>query len=166
MLRTIAAIAADHIDLVSAHSFEDTARTLSAQLERSGMQELIDRLAGAADREDCAAQRSALNGPGRLIHLGDFDWGRLLTLSGLPMKARCFLVGNAMTAQKLLAAGGPALGLYLPTKMLVYEAGDGTVHVAYDQLPLMAPSENDALSIVASAIDTALDDLARAAAGF
>ena len=39
------------------------------------------------------------------------------------------------------------------------------VHVAYDRLPLMAPSENNALSAVAANIDEVLEALAQAAAG-
>jgi hypothetical protein len=76
------------------------------------------------------------------------------------MKARCFIIGNPVTAQKLLAAGGAAVGLHLPTKILV---PDGKVHVAHDRLPLMAPSGNDALSTVASKIDEVLEGLARVA---
>lgn len=138
MIQTIATIAADHVDLVSAKSFEDTARDLAAQLGRPSAWELM----------------------------GLLDWGGVLNLSGVAMKALCFLIGDPVTARALLAAGGPAVGLYLPVKMLVYEAGDGTVHVAYDQLPLMAPSEDDALSVVAAGVDAALKEVACGAAGW
>jgi len=56
------------------------------------------------------------------------------------MKARCFVIGNPVTAQKLLAAGGPAVGLYLPSKILVFEDSDGKVHVAYDRLQQTLPN--------------------------
>jgi hypothetical protein len=40
-----------------------------------------------------------------------------------------------------LAAGGPAVGLYLPTKLFVFEDGDGAVHVSCDKfVPIMARS--------------------------
>ena len=166
VIQTIATIATDHIDLVSSKSFEDTARDLAALLGQSGTQDLMDRLAGAADWDDYAAECDDLGGAGTLFQVGFLDWGGVLSLSGVPMKAQCFIIGNPVTAQTLLAAGGPMLGLYLPVKMLVYEARDGTAHIAYDQLPLMAPSENDGLSVVTSAIDAALKELAWAAAGW
>jgi uncharacterized protein (DUF302 family) len=81
------------------------------------------------------------------------------------MKAHCFIIGNPVTARSLLAAGDPALGLYLPTRILIFEAPAGDVHVAYDRLPLMAPSGNNALSAVAASIDELLEALAQAAAG-
>jgi len=163
MSRTVSTISTDHVDVISNKNFDDTVRALAAELGKASTHELMDRLPAAANWDDYAAQCVALGGPSKLIEVGYLNWGGVLTLSGVPMKARCFIIGNPVTAQKLLAAGGPAVGLYLPTKILVFEASDGQVHVAYDRLPLMAPSGNDVLSIVAAKIDEVLETLAQAA---
>lgn len=165
MSRTVSTISTDHVDLLSDKNFDDTVRDLAAELGKASTHELMDRLAGAADWDDYAAQCAALAGPSKLIEVGYFNWGAVLTLSGIAMQARCFIIGNPVTAQKLLAAGGPAVGLYWPTKILVFEAPDGNVHVAYDRLPLMAPSGNDTLSTVAAKSDEVLETLAQAATG-
>ena len=62
-------------------------------------------------------------------------------------------------------AGGPEVGLYLPTKVFVYETADGAVHVSYDRfVPIMARFGIESLDTVARAIDEALQLLAMAAA--
>ena len=165
MARTITTISADHIDLISHKSFDDTVRDLAAELGEASTHELMDRLAGAADWDDFAAQCAALAGRSKLIEVGHLDWGAVLALSGIATKARSFIVVDPATAQQLLAAGGPAVGLCLPSKILVFEAPDRDVHVAYDRLPLMAPSGNDALSTVATKIDQVVEALAQAAIG-
>ncbi len=54
------------------------------------------------------------------------------------MKAQLFVIGNPLTARKLLEAGGPEVGLYLPTKIYVYEDANGVAHVSYDKFgPVM-----------------------------
>lgn len=74
----------------------------------------------------------------------------MLTLAGHPMRACCLISGNPLTACKLLAAGGARVGLYLPTKILVFETEAGEVHVAYDRFsPIMAALGDAALSAVA-----------------
>jgi uncharacterized protein (DUF302 family) len=163
--RTISTVSTDHVDLLSTKDFDNTVGDLAAELGKASTHELMDRLVGAADWDDYAAQCAALAGRSKLIEVGRLNWGAVLMLSGIAMKARCFIIGNPVTAQKLLAAGGPAVGLYLPTKILVFEAPEGNVHVAYDRLPLMAPSGNDALSTVAAKIDEVMETLAQTATG-
>lgn len=58
-------------------------------------------------------------------------------------------------------AGG---GLYLPTKLFVFEDADGAVHVSYEKFsPIMAPFGLEALDKVAGVIDGVLEKLAMAA---
>lgn len=165
MSKSIVTVSTDHVDVVSSENFEDTVRNIAAQLGRASTQELMDRLADASDWDDYASQCVGLGGPSKLIQVGYLNWGAVLTLSGVPMKAHCFIIGNPVTAQKLLAAGGAAIGLYLPTKMLVFEAPDGSVHVAYDRLPASAPSPSEPTAPnVVAAINAVLDGLAEACA--
>jgi hypothetical protein len=163
LYRTVSSISIDNIDLLSCKDFDDTVRDLVAELGKASTHEFMDRLTGATDWNDYAAQCAALAGRGKLIEVGHFNWGAVLALSGIAMKARCFIVGNGVTAQNLLAAGDPALSLYLPTKILVFETSAGNVHVAYDRLPFMTPSGNNALSTVAAQIDEGLETLAQVA---
>jgi uncharacterized protein (DUF302 family) len=162
---TTAQIATDHVDIVSAKDFDTTVEYLAAALGKASTGELMERLAHSQSWEDYAEQCASLAGSSGLIEIGHLNWGEVLSLSGVAMKARCFIVGNPLTAQKLLSAGGAKVGLYLPAKILVFEANDGKAHVAYDTFgSLMKPFGIDALDRVASAIDTVLKRLAFAAA--
>ena len=56
------------------------------------------------------------------------------------------------------------MGLYLPTKIFVFEDGEGVVHVSYDTFAgVMAPYGNAGLDKVAGVIDGVLEQLASAA---
>jgi hypothetical protein len=164
MSKSVSTVSLDHVDLISSKNYDDTVRDLAAELGKSSTHELMDRLAVAEDWNDYAAQCAALGGPSKLIEVGYLDWGGVLTLSGIAMKAHCFIIGNPVTAQRLLAAGGPALGLYLPTKILVFEASDGRVHVAYDRIPATATSANAVLRATVAKINDVLETLAQAGA--
>ena len=59
------------------------------------------------------------------------DQGALLRLSGDPVQATLYLVGNPVIARKILAVE-PAAGLYAPFRVAVYRDAVGA-HVAYDQ---------------------------------
>jgi len=163
MLKTITT---EHVDVLSTRDFAATVKNLSAELGKASTEKLMDRLSSSSTWEAYAEESADFAGRSGLIEVGHLNWGKVLTLSGIPMKARCFIVGNPATARKLLAAGGPAVGLYLPTKIFVFEDADGRVHVSYDKfLPIMAPLGKPALDEVAAAIDGVLERLAKAAVG-
>ncbi len=160
------AIPGEHVDLVSTKPFDQTVEDLTAELGKAGTEKLMDRLA-AADSWDAYAEDCAdFAGRSNLIEVAFLNWGKVLTLAGTAMKAKLFVVGNPVTAHKLLAAGGPEVGLYLPTKIYVFEGSDGAVHVSYDKFaPVMAPFGKEALDKVAGVIDSVLAGLAAAAVG-
>lgn len=154
----------ENVDLVSPKSFEDTARDLRAELGSASTQTLMDRLSASATWSEYEIECGELAGRSNLIEVAHLNWGRVLSLAGVPMKVRCFVIGNPMTARKLMEAGGPAVGLYLPTKMLVFEDAQGVVHVNYDRFaPVMERRGVPALDAVAAVIDGVLGRLAAAA---
>lgn len=155
-----------HVDLTSAKPFAQVVKDLQAELGKASTEKLMDRLASSPTFDDYATEMEALAGRSNLIEVAYLDWGRVLSLASVPMKAKLFVVGNPLTARKLLEAGGPEVGLYLPTKIFVFEDGDGVTHVAYDQFtPVFADRGNEVLSKVAGVIDEVLARLAAAAAG-
>lgn len=164
MQASISHTTTEHVEVISKKPFDDTVKSLSAELGKAGTEKLMDRLAGSSTWDAYARQCADFAGRSHLIEVGHLNWGDVLTLSGVPTKARCFIVGNPLTAQRLLAAGGPEVGLYLPTKLLVYEAKDGIVRVAYDKFqPIMAYRAIPELDKVAQAIDLVLENLVAAA---
>ena len=164
MRPTITTITTEHVDLLSSKDFAETVKDLRAELGNASTETLMGRLSASSHWSHYAAECAEFAGRSNLIEVGYLNWGKVLSLSGTPMKAGCFIVGNPVTAQKLLAAGGAQVGLYLPTKLTVFEDRDGAVHVSYDKfLPIMAPYGMATLDKIAGAIDVVLDKLAMAA---
>lgn len=160
---TITTITTGHVDVLSHSSFEETVKNLTAELGKASTEKLMDRLASSDSWDQYDEECAAFAGRSNLIEVAFLDWGRVLTLSGTTMKAKCFVVGNPETAAKLLAAGGPSVGLYLPTRIFVFEDTDG-VHVSYDKFAgVMAPLGVEGLDKVAGVIDGVLEKLAAAA---
>ena len=153
-----------HVTVSTSKPFEKAVKDLQAELGRASTDELMGLLSASSTFEQYTAEIEPLTGRSTLIRVGFLDWGKVMSRVPVAMKAQCFVVGNPLTARKLLEAGGPEVGLYLPTKMFVYESG-GQTHVSYDQFaPVMAQHGNEALSKVAAAIDGVLSRLAHAAA--
>ena len=155
----------DHVDVPSSKPFEQVVKDLRAELGKASTEKLMDRLSASNSFDEYEEEVEALAGRSNLIEVAFLDWGRVLTLSGELMKAKLFVVGNPLTATKLLQAGGPEVGLYLPTRILVYEDADGVAHISYDKFgTIMERHHNEGLSKVAGVIDGVLADLAAAAA--
>ncbi len=154
----------EHVDVRSPKGFDETVRDLTAELGNATTATLMDRLSSSGTWDQYAEECAAFAGRSNLIEVAFLNWGKVLTLAGVPMKAKCFVVGNPLTARKLLEAGGPEVGLYLPTKIFVFEDPDGVTHVAYDTFtPVMERFGHEALTKVAGVIDGVLANLAAAA---
>lgn len=164
MRPTITTITTEHVDFLSAKDFGETIKDLTAELGKASTEKLMDRLSSCHTWDEYAKECEDFAGRSNLIEVGYLNWGKVLSLSGTPMRAACFIVGNPLTAQKLLSAGGAQVALYLPTKLLVFEDVNGAVHVSYDKFtPIMSPYGLPALDKIAGAIDSVLEKLAMAA---
>ncbi len=137
-------ITTEHVDVRSTKSFEETVKDLTAELGKASTEKLMDRLSASDSWDEYAEECADFAGRSNLIEVAFLNWGRVLTLSGSAMKAKC----------------------YLPTKIFVFEDGEGVVHVSYDKFAgVMAPYGNANLDRVAGVIDGVLEKLASAAAG-
>lgn len=153
-----------HVDASSSKPFEQVIKDLQAELGKASTEHLMNRLSSSNSFDEYTEEMEALAGRSNLIEVAFLNWGKVLSLAGVPMKAQLFVVGNPLTARKLLEAGGPEVGLYLPTKIFVYEDANGVAHVSYDKFgPIMEQHQNEGLSKVAGVIDGVLANLAAAA---
>jgi uncharacterized protein (DUF302 family) len=87
------------------------------------------------------------------------DHGKLLNLFGAPKKARQYVLGNPLIAARMTRHDIRA-GLYAPLRLLVYEAGDASTHVEYDQpSSLFGQFDNPEVTVVARFLDAKLASL-------
>ena len=116
MAPTITAIATDHVDILSSKTFDAAVKDLAAELGKASTEKLMDRLYASDSWNEYAEECADIAGRSNLIEVGQLNWGRVLTLSGATMKARCLIVGNPLTAKKLLAPVGRRLGFICPPR--------------------------------------------------
>ena len=132
---------------------------------RANTETLGEKLSASKDFAEFTEEMEFLAGRSNFINVALLNWGKVMAKVPLGMKAVLFVIGNPLTARKLLEAGGPEVGLYLPTKIYVYEDKEGHTQVTYDQIaPVMAPYGNPQLDAVVASIDKALANLADKAA--
>ena len=150
-----------HVVLSSAKPFTQAIKDIQAEMGRANTETLGEKLSASKDFAEFTEEMEFLAGRSNFINVALLNWGKVMAKVPLGMKAVLFVIGNPLTARKLLEAGGPEVGLYLPTKIYVYEDKEGHTQVTYDQIsPVMAQYNNPQLDAVAAAIDKALANLA------
>jgi hypothetical protein len=115
----------------SAAGFEDTRARVEERvplLDPAVAMEFV--LRGASWHEVEAAVNGAV-GPTGFVALARVDSGALLSLSGQPLEATLYLVGNPLLAREITAIH-PLAALYAPFPVAVYCDASGA-HIAYDQ---------------------------------
>ena len=128
-----------HIVLASAKPFTQAIKDIQAEMGRANTETLGEKLSASKDFAEFTEEMEFLAGRSNFINVALLNWGKVMAKVPIGMKAVLFVIGNPLTARKLLEAGGPEVGLYLPTKIYVYEDSQGVTQVTYDQLgPVMA----------------------------
>ena len=154
-----------YVVVTSAKPFAQAIKDIQAEMGRANTETLGEKLSASKDFAEFTEEMEFLAGRSNFINVALLNWGKVMAKVPIGMKAVLFVIGNPLTARKLLEAGGPEVGLYLPTKIYVYEDKEGHTQVTYDQIaPVMAPYGNPQFDAVAAAIDKALANLADKAA--
>ena len=136
---TVADFTNKHVVLASAKPFTQAIKDIQAEMGRANTETLGEKLSASKDFAEFTEEMEFLAGRSNFINVALLNWGKVMAKVPIGMKAVLFVIGNPLTARKLLEAGGPEVGLYLPTKIYVYEDSQGVTQVTYDQLgPVMA----------------------------
>jgi len=98
---TVTTITSEHVDVRSSKSFEKTVKDLTAELGAASTEKLMDRLSASDSWDEYAEECADFAGRSNLIEVAFLNWGKVLTLSGSAMRAKCFVVGNPLTAAKV-----------------------------------------------------------------
>lgn len=99
-----------------------------------------------------------------MMVMAEVNQGKMLSMTGLTLKATLFLVGNP-TVGKQLFEQNHAVGLYVPLRIFVYSDENGKTQVSYDKpSTLLAQFHSEKLSMIGQMLDQKLDGLATMAA--
>ena len=99
-----------------------------------------------------------------MMVMAEVNQGKMLSMTGLSLKATLFIVGNP-TVGKQLFEQDHAVGLYVPLRVFVYADPAGKTFVSYDKpSAILSQFQNEKIAMVAQMLDQKLDGLANMAA--
>lgn len=92
--------------------------------------------------------------------LADFELGGLLSSqAGKRKKSKLYIIGNPLIAAQMFEQD-PAVGLYVPLRLFVYEDYDGNTHVTYDKpSSLLGQFQNGKILMIAQMLDQKVEEL-------
>ena len=125
-----------------------------------------DRVTVSSDKpfEDVSRAVKSLVAKNGMMVMAEVDQGKMLSMTGLSLKATLFIVGNP-TVGKQLFEQDHGVGLYVPLRVFVYTDESGKTFVSYDRpSALLAQFKNEKIVMVAQMLDQKLDGLANMAA--
>lgn len=109
--------------------------------------------------EQTVSQLKSAVAHGGMMVMATVNQGKMLSMTGLRLNATLFLVGNP-TVGKMIFGQDPAVGLYVPFRVYVYQATNGTTYVTYDQpSTLLKPFGNSRIDKTAGMLDQKLHGL-------
>jgi len=99
-----------------------------------------------------------------MMVMAEVDQGKMLSMTGLKLKAKLFLIGNPTVGKKLFGQN-EAVGLYIPLRVFVYNDAKGKTFVAYDKpSSILSQFDSAEIGMVAKMLDEKLDGLTSMAA--
>ena len=99
-----------------------------------------------------------------MMIMAEVDQGKMLSMTGLNLKATLYIVGNPVVGKQLFEQDH-AVGLYVPVRIFVYSDANGKTSVSYDKpSTLLSQFQNPKVNMVAEMLDQKLEGLANMAA--
>jgi uncharacterized protein (DUF302 family) len=125
-----------------------------------------DRVTVASDKsfEQVASAIKSLVAKNGMMVMAEFNQGKMLSMTGLSLKATLFIVGNPTVGNQLFEQDH-GVGLYVPLRVFVYADASGKTFVSYDRpSALLEQFQNEKIGMVAQMLDQKLEGLADMAA--
>jgi uncharacterized protein (DUF302 family) len=99
-----------------------------------------------------------------MMVMAELNQGKMLSMTGLDLKATLFVVGNPQVGKQLFEQDH-AVGLYVPLRVFVYSDKSGKTFVSYDKpSSVLGQFDDQKISMVARMLDEKLGGLANMAA--
>ena len=151
-----------HVRMTSDRTFADVQAAFERRLGRFEP-DVYQALAEGGDLEGVRARIEAMAGSSGFMLFSTSDHGRLLRLVGPQRKAVQYVIGNPLFAVEMTQHAIGA-SLYVPLRVLIYEADDGKSCIEYDRpSSLLGQFGDERVSRVAAALDQKLENLAATA---
>lgn len=99
-----------------------------------------------------------------MMVMAEVDQGKMLSMTGLQLKATLFLIGNPNIGKQLFEQDH-AVGLYVPLRLSVYSDANGKTFVEYDKpSTVLGQFQNEKIGMIGKMLDEKIGGLANMAA--
>ena len=166
VMKQITLIPIEHSVITSDRSYEQVIAALEGQLgQRADWDELQQVIETNASWEQAVQLIEQQLGTSGFTIFSKLDLGDLLTISGKPMRAAQYAIGNPLLAMQMIEHA-PEAALYVPLRLVVYENRAGKAVVAYERLTSqLARSPHPEIAPIAQLVEQKLEVLVAEATG-
>jgi uncharacterized protein (DUF302 family) len=148
-----------HIEYVSAHSFELTIERFEAITGELDGATFVRELKASNSIEDFERHMHTHESASGFMRFLMLDHGAWLQLYGITEKCRAYTLGNPLIAVTMLKHD-IRVGLNVPVRLMIYETKAGEVRLGYDQpSSLMSQLRNPDVTAAAEKLDAKLATL-------
>ncbi|WYL99127.1 MAG: DUF302 domain-containing protein [Gloeotrichia echinulata CP02] len=149
--------------VTSEKSFEEVTKNIEKINGRSDnalFEQMIDSQQSLEEIE--SGIKSMIGQTGFMI-FSQIEHGKLMSLLGKNKNAKLYIIGNPLIANQMLEEN-PAVGLYVPLRLFVYDDYNGKTHVTYDKpSSLLGQFPNQKISKIMQIIDQKFEEMVRLA---
>jgi uncharacterized protein (DUF302 family) len=148
-----------HVKVCSEKSYAQVTTAIESLVGKANnliFQKLIDANASFTDVENAV---KSMVGKNDLMIFTHLESGKVLSLCGKFKQAKLYIIGNPLIANRMFEED-PAVGLYVPLRLFVYDEYNGKTCIIYDKpSSLLARFENQKILRVAEMLDQKLAEL-------
>ena len=119
----------------------------------------LQQVTSAANYNQTVAKVKKLVAKNGMMILGEVNQGKILSMTGLKLKAVSLFIGNPTMGKKILSAD-PGVGIAIPVRLNIFEGKDGKVYVNYYKPSTqLAAFQSKPVSMAAKILDQTLAKL-------
>lgn len=150
----------ERMEFDSTSTFEALAAALEQKVPAADFGRFRELVTSRATASEVERQVQSMVGDLGFVILGKVDQGPLVSLLGRPKKLTTYLIGNPVLANRMFERH-PAVGLYAPVRVTIYEDHEARCHFSYDRpSTLLAQFEDGEIRAVGQLLDEKLAELA------
>jgi uncharacterized protein (DUF302 family) len=150
----------ERIDVPSKKSFSEMIAALEEHIPSADFATFAQMVSSRLSAQEIARVVDGMVRDLGFLVLAKIEQGPLVSLLGKPKKLSVFLIGNPVLANRMFEHN-PAVGLYAPLRVSIYEDAQGTCHFTYDRpSALLEQFGNEEIRAVARILDQRMEILA------
>ncbi len=122
----------ERVEVTSTKSFSETIAAFERRIPMADISVFARLVAAAANAKEIENIVEGMVGDLGFLIVAKIDQGPLVSLMGKKKKMTLYLIGNPVLANRMYERN-PAIGVYAPLRVMVYEGDDGKTRVTYDR---------------------------------